>query len=159
MARRSLRSSLSRGRCFSPIRSARSATFSTLQTRGLDFGIDKAYLAEYRRSLEDPSGFWGEAAKEIDWFTQPEQTLTLDTSINIGNSSHSRARWFVGGELNTCWNAVDRHVANGIGDQAAIVWDSPVTNSKRVITYSELQNQVSALAAALAARGVQKGDA
>jgi propionyl-CoA synthetase len=108
------------------------------------------YIDTYNRSLQDPDGFWGEAAEAISWDKKWDKVLD--------DSNKPFYRWFTGAMLNTCYNAVDRHVENGRGDQAAIIYDSPVTDSKRTISYSELQNQVSRIAGAMKARGVQKGD-
>jgi propionyl-CoA synthetase len=105
----------------------------------------------YARSIRDPEGFWGEQAEEIHWFKKWDQVLD--------DSNKPFYRWFKGGVVNTCYNAVDRHVEAGNGDRLAIIYDSPVTgNAKRKITYKELQNQVSRLAGALRAMGVEKGD-
>ena len=108
------------------------------------------YSDIYAKWKTDPEGFWMDAAGAIDWVTKPESAL-----------NDSRApfyEWFTDGMVNTCWNAVDRHVLAGRGKQAAIIHDSPVTGTKHVITYSELQERVSRLAGALAAKGVTKGD-
>jgi propionyl-CoA synthetase len=108
------------------------------------------YRETYAAWQNDPEGFWMQAADQIDWVTPP--TRAIDAS---------RAplyEWFTDAQVNTCWNAVDRHVAAGRGDQAAIIHDSPVTHSKRVITFAELQDRVARLAGALRARGVEKGD-
>jgi propionyl-CoA synthetase len=104
----------------------------------------------HRRSIENPSEFWGEAAEGIDWESRWDKVLD-DSKAPI-------YRWFPGGRLNTCYNALDRHVANGRGDQAAIIYDSPVTDSKRTITYGELRDQVALFAGALADNGVKQGD-
>jgi propionyl-CoA synthetase len=108
------------------------------------------YQAVYERSMKDPESFWAEAAELIDWDRPWDKVL--DTS------NEPFYRWFQGGMLNTCYNAVDRHVAAGRGDQPAIIHDSPVTDSKTVITYAELQDQVARFAGALSALGVTKGD-
>jgi len=108
------------------------------------------YADAFRRSLADPGGFWGEAAAGIDWYTQPAKVLDA--------SAVPFYRWFSGGVLNTCFNAVDRHVSAGRGDQAAIIHDSPVTATCTVITYRELQSEVARLAGALRGLGVGKGD-
>ncbi len=104
----------------------------------------------HARSLSDPSGFWAEAAEAIDW------TRTWDKVLDDSNAPFYR--WFAGGELNTCYNAVDRHVAQGHGDRAAIIYDSPVTDTKARISYAELLDRVSRFAGVLAAQGVGKGD-
>jgi propionyl-CoA synthetase len=109
-----------------------------------------AYDDVYRRSLADPEGFWLEAAELIDWEVAPARALT-----EVDRHHH---RWFEGGVLNTCHNALDRHVAAGRGAQAAIVYDSPVTGVVRTITYAELLDQVSRFAGVLAGLGVGRGD-
>jgi propionyl-CoA synthetase len=112
--------------------------------------MTNAYQQAYEKSLKDPEGFWGEAAKEIHWYKTWDKVLD--------DSKKPFYRWFVGAETNTCYNAVDRHVEQGRGQQTAIIYDSPVTQTKRKITYAELQDQVSRLAGGLAALGVEKGD-
>ena len=109
-----------------------------------------AYQRAFRRSLADPEAFWGEAAGLIDWYRQP--TTVLD------GSNAPMYRWFTGGALNTCFNAVDRHVRDGRGDQAAVIYDSPVTGSQRTMTYRELLDEVSRFAGVLRDRGVAAGD-
>jgi len=108
------------------------------------------YAEVYNAWRDDPEAFWMEQAKAIDWIKRP--TKALD------DSNPPFYRWFVDSVCNTCWNAVDRHVERGRGEQNAIIYDSPITDSKRAITYQELQGLVSMLAGALAARGVVKGD-
>ncbi|BEQ15171.1 propionyl-CoA synthetase [Desulfoferula mesophila] len=108
------------------------------------------YEEVFRRSLEDPNGFWGEAAQNITWIKKWDKVLD--------DSNKPFYRWFTGGELNTCYNAVDRHVLAGRGDQAAIIYDSPVTGTVQKITYSEFLDQVSRLAGGLLSLGVKKGD-
>lgn len=108
------------------------------------------YEIAHRRSLEDPEGFWAEAAKDIDWY-KPADTV-------LDSSAAPLYRWFVGGELNTCYNAVDRHVKNGRAEQLAIIYDSPITGTKATLTYAQLQDSVARFAGALAAQGVTKGD-
>ena len=108
------------------------------------------FEAVYRRSLDDPDGFWAEAARGIDWF-QPWQRV-LDAS------RPPFYRWFAGGRLNTCHNALDRHVDGGRADQPALVYDSPVTETTAVFTYRELRDAVARFAGALVAQGVGHGD-
>ena len=103
-----------------------------------------------RRSLEDPEGFWAEAASAVSW-SRP-WTKVLD------DSRKPFYRWFVGGELNTCYNAIDRHVEGGRGDQLALIYDSPVTNTIRTFTFRELGDEVARFAGALSALGVARGD-
>ena len=108
------------------------------------------YAAVYDAWKNDPEGFWMDQAKAIDWVTPP--TKALD------DSKAPLYRWFTDAEVNTCYNAVDRHVENGRGEQTAIIYDSPVTNTKSKISYAELQTRVASLAGALRAKGVEKGD-
>ena len=108
------------------------------------------YKAIYERSLQDREGFWGEAAAAIDWTRAADRVLD--------DSNPPFYRWFAGGELNTCANAVDRHVASGRGDQKALVYDSPVTGAQRTLSYRELRDEVALFAGALAGLGVSKGD-
>jgi propionyl-CoA synthetase len=109
-----------------------------------------AYEDTYRRSLEDPEGFWAEAATAIDWYRPADRVLDADRP--------PFTRWFVGGELNTCHNALDRHVAAGRGERPAIVYDSPVTGTVRSYSYAEVRDEVARIAGALAGLGVGKGD-
>jgi propionyl-CoA synthetase len=108
------------------------------------------YADIYAGWKSDPEGFWMEAAGAIDWVKPPVRALNADRAPLY--------EWYTEAEVNTCWNAVDRHVKAGRGAQAAIIHDSPVTGTKHVITYAELQARVASLAGALRARGVQKGD-
>ena len=108
------------------------------------------YDAIFKRSIESPEEFWGEAAKDITWFKECDKVLD--------DSNPPFYKWFVGGKMNTCYNAVDRHVENGRGDQTAIIYDSPVTNTIRKISYKELLKEVSTFAGGLASLGVTKGD-
>jgi len=108
------------------------------------------YAETYRRSLERPEEFWAEAAEAIDWERRWDRVLDA--------SRPPFYRWFPGARLNTCWNAVDRHVAAGRGDRIALIWDSPVTGQVRHFTYRELRDEVARLAGVLTALGVTKGD-
>ncbi|MDJ0639225.1 MAG: propionyl-CoA synthetase [Paracoccaceae bacterium] len=108
------------------------------------------YREVYDAWKADPEAFWMDAAKAIDWIEPPSKALNADKAPFY--------EWFTDAKVNACWNAVDRHVEGGRGEQAAIIYDSPITGKKRTITYAELQNRVAALAGALAARGVTKGD-
>jgi propionyl-CoA synthetase len=109
-----------------------------------------AYETAYRRSLEDPEGFWGEQAELIDWYRPAERVLD--------NADEPFTRWFVGGELNTCHNCLDRHVDAGNGGRTALIYDSPVTDTVQTFTYQQLLDEVARLAGALAGLGVGKGD-
>ena len=108
------------------------------------------YEETFRKSIDDPENFWAEAAQDIEWNSKWENVLD--------RSNPPFYRWFSGGEMNTCHNAVDRHVNSGRGDQTAIIYDSPVTDTIRKITYKELQDQVATFAGALRNQGVNKGD-
>ena len=112
--------------------------------------MTKVFDAVVERSLNDPEGFWGEVAHGLDWYRKWD--TVLDQSMS------PIPRWFIGGQLNTCHNAVDRHVENGRGDQLAIIYDSPITKQIQHITYGELQVAVARFAGALVADGVTKGD-
>jgi len=108
------------------------------------------YDEVFKRSIEDPEGFWAEAAGAIDWYKPWDKVLD--------DSSKPFYRWFSGGELNTCYNAVDRHVEGGRGEQVAIIYDSPVTGKIEKFTYFQLKEKVSKFAGALKGLGVSKGD-
>ena len=108
------------------------------------------YADVHARSLSDPDAFWAEAAKAVHWTKSWERVLD--------DSNPPSYRWFTGGELNTCYNALDLHVENGRGEQRALIYDSPVTRSKRTYTYSELRDEVARFAGVLADLGVARGD-
>jgi propionyl-CoA synthetase len=112
--------------------------------------MSNAYQQAYEKSLKDPEGFWAEAAKSVHWYK------TWDKVLDSSNKPFYR--WFSGGQVNTCYNAVDLHVEQGRGQQAAIIFDSPVTNTVRTITYDELKDLTARFAGVLAAEGVGKGD-
>jgi len=117
-------------------------------------GYGGSWQAAYECAARDPEGFWGEAAEELHWDRRWERVLD-DSDVRDGVTFY---RWFTGGQLNTCYNAVDRHVADGRGEQPAIIHDSPVTGTKTTITYAELQQRVAGFAGALTELGVGKGD-
>ncbi len=108
------------------------------------------YRSVYHQSLSDPDAFWATAAEDIHWYKKWDKVLDA--------SNAPFYLWFAGGELNTCYNAVDYHVDNGRGDQLAIIYDSPVTDTQRTITYSELRDLVATFAGVLRDQGVSKGD-
>jgi propionyl-CoA synthetase len=108
------------------------------------------YQEVYARWQRDPEGFWGEAAQEIDWIEPAKRVFDPDAGVY--------GRWFVGGVCNTCWNAVDRHVRQGRGEQPAIIYDSPLAAQKRTLTYHALRIETQVLAAILRNLGVEKGD-
>ncbi|RDE24585.1 propionyl-CoA synthetase [Motiliproteus coralliicola] len=109
-----------------------------------------AYLDEYQKSITDPATFWKEKAEALEWFKFPQQILSKD--------ENGIDRWFADGEMNTCHMALDYHIAAGRGDQVAIYYDSPVTDTKKAYTYTELRDQVALFAGVLKAQGVSKGD-
>ncbi|MGI9393753.1 MAG: propionyl-CoA synthetase [Boseongicola sp.] len=109
-----------------------------------------AYAEVYKSWIDDPERFWMQAAEAIDWITPP--------SMALNDSQAPLYEWFTDAKVNTCWNAVDRHVENGHGDRAAIIFDSPVTDTKSTITYADLRARVASLAGALRSHGVTKGD-
>lgn len=108
------------------------------------------YDTAYEQSITDPEGFWGSAAQDCHWYKKWDKVLD--------DSNKPFYRWFTGGETNTCYNAVDLHVDNGMGDQTAIIYDSPVTDTIKKYTFSELKDLVSKFAGVLASQGVVKGD-
>jgi len=108
------------------------------------------YPQAYAKWQADPNGFWAEAAREIDWIRPPQKIFDEKAGVY--------GRWFPDATCNTCWNAVDRHVKAGRGAQTAIIYDSPVTDQKKKISYAELQTEVATLAAVLREQGVEKGD-
>ena len=109
-----------------------------------------SYAETYHASITDPEAFWGAAASALHWDRPWNQVLD--------RSAAPLYRWFAGGELNTCFNAIDRHVLGGRGEQAAVIWESPVTGGQRTITYRELLDEVSRFAGVLRALGVTRGD-
>jgi propionyl-CoA synthetase len=108
------------------------------------------YETAYRQSISDPEAFWGRAAEDCHWYKK------WDRVLDDGNKPFYR--WFTGGEVNTCYNALDFHVENGRGEQYALIYDSPVTQTIERITYRRMRDQVARFAGVLADRGVAKGD-
>ncbi len=108
------------------------------------------YQEDYQRSLSDPEAFWGEQAEQIVW-DKPWDSV-------IDTSDGSVGRWFKGGYLNTCYNALDRHIEASRGEQTALIFDSAMTGTKQTFSYAELRDAVAVFAGALAERGVSKGD-
>ncbi|MDO5051290.1 MAG: AMP-binding protein [Pseudoclavibacter sp.] len=109
-----------------------------------------SYEPIWRRSLEDPEGFWLETAELVDWDVKPERALET--------RGEHEWRWFPGGRLNTCYNAVDRHVAAGHGDRTAVIYDSAMTGTQKRLSYAELQERVARFAGVLRQAGVETGD-
>ncbi|MEX1300906.1 MAG: propionyl-CoA synthetase [Desulfotignum sp.] len=112
--------------------------------------MSNLYDQAHDQSINDPDGFWGPIAEECHWYKKWDKVLD--------DSSKPFYRWFAGGETNTCYNAVDLHVDQGRGDQPAIIYDSPVTDTITTYTYQDLKDQVARFAGALKDRGVTKGD-
>ena len=108
------------------------------------------YRRSYTESIENPSTFWGKEAEKVNWFKKPTQIYQPKENGTVS--------WFPDGEMNTAYLCLDVHVANGLGDQTALIYDSPVTNTIRKYSYSELLSLVSKFAGALRAKGLEKGD-
>ena len=109
-----------------------------------------SYQAEYQRSMNDPEGFWKEKAEALSWFKFPQNILSQD--------EHGIYHWFADGEMNTSYMALDYHVEQGRGDNIAMIYDSPVTDTKTQYTYTQLRDEVAKTAGMLAGLGVEKGD-
>ncbi|MCR9136920.1 MAG: propionyl-CoA synthetase [Alphaproteobacteria bacterium] len=112
--------------------------------------MSSTYHAIYAQWKDDPETFWDGAAQEIDWFSPYERAFQPDQGVY--------GRWFAGGKTNTCFNCLDRHVEGGRAEQAALIYDSPITDSKKTYSYGALLTEVKALAAVLQDLGVEKGD-
>ncbi len=112
--------------------------------------MQSRYHQVYADWKRDPDAFWAEAARDVDWFTPYEKVFDATSGVY--------GRWFPGATCNTCYNAVDRHVANGRGDQLALIHDSAIAGTVRKFTYAELKREVVALASVLKNHGVGKGD-
>lgn len=109
-----------------------------------------SYVEQYRRSMSDPEGFWLDAAAAVDWFRKPKKALD--------DQQPPFYRWYPDGQLNICYNALDRHVIKGDADRTALIYDSPVTGTKRSYSYAELLDLVGRAAGVLRALGVERGD-
>ncbi len=109
-----------------------------------------SYATQYQASIDSPATFWGDKAKQLPWFKTPEKILSMD--------ENGIQRWFADGEMNTCYMALDHHVAQGRGEQIALIYDSPVTTTKMQFTYRELLEKVARFAGLLQVNGVNKGD-
>jgi propionyl-CoA synthetase len=108
------------------------------------------YEAAFKKSIEKPDEFWAEAAEDCHWYKKWDKVLD--------DSRKPFYRWFTGGSVNTCYNALDRHVENGLGNQPALIYDSPVTDTVKTYTYAQLRDEVARFAGGLASLGVEKGD-
>jgi propionyl-CoA synthetase len=109
-----------------------------------------SYAQTYRASIDDPEAFWRGAAADVSWIRKPRRVLD--------SSRAPLHRWYPDATLNTCFNALDRHVVNGRGEQVALIYDSPVTGTRKTFTYAVLLERVAAFAGALRQLGVGKGD-
>jgi propionyl-CoA synthetase len=116
----------------------------------MNIQINSRYDEVYARSMADPEGFWAEAAREIDWIKPAEKIFDRDMGLY--------GRWFAGAIVNTCYNALDRHVARGRADQLALIHDSPLAGTVIRLTYAEMLREVQALAAVMQEFGLAKGD-
>ena len=108
------------------------------------------YQQTFEQARRDPQKFWGDAAQDVHWF-EPPRTI-------LDDSNPPFIKWFPDGITNACYNALDRHVENGRGEQVALIYDSPVTGTKATFTYQEMLDRVSRFAGTLAQQGVGKGD-
>jgi propionyl-CoA synthetase len=108
------------------------------------------YQAAFEQSINDPDGFWAKAAEDCHWYKRWDKVLD--------DSNKPFYRWFTGGEINTCYNALDYHIDQGRGDQLALIYDSPVTDTITKYTYNQLRDEVAKFAGVLKAQGVEKGD-
>jgi len=108
------------------------------------------YIYEYVKSITDPEAYWGEISKNTIWYKPWDKV--------VDNSNPPFTNWFVGGKTNMCYNAVDRHIQDGNGERNAIIWDSPITNNKEILTYTQLQEKAAKLARVLINLNVKTGD-
>ena len=104
----------------------------------------------YEESLRNPEKFWKEVSEEIFWFKKPTKILN--------KTNPPFFKWFEDGTTNTCYNALDFHIDNGLGEKTALIYDSPITGNKAKFTYNELRSKVSKFSVALKNQGLQKGD-
>jgi acyl-coenzyme A synthetase/AMP-(fatty) acid ligase len=110
----------------------------------------RTYNSEFNRSIADPEAFWMEQAQQIKWYQKPQKSISID--------ENGFYRWFKGGKLNTCYLALDVHIENGRGNDIALIYDSPVTQSVQKFTFSELREKVARFAGGLKKLGIEKGD-
>ena len=108
------------------------------------------YEAAFEQSINDPDGFWAKAAEDCHWYKRWDKVLD--------DSNKPFYRWFTGGEINTCYNALDYHIDQGRGDQLALIYDSPVTDTIKKYTFNQMRDEVAKFAGVLKAQGVEKGD-
>lgn len=108
------------------------------------------YLALYQKSLDNPKQFWSDQAESIHWFKKPQTILSKD--------KNEYPLWYADGELNACYLAIDKHIEDGYGEQIAIIYDSPVTQTVKKYTYNEVKTEVAKLAGGLLSLGIKKGE-
>ena len=108
--------------------------------------MSSRYLEVYGAWQADPHAFWAQAAREIDWIKPPQKIFDPDGGVY--------GHWFPDATCNTCYNALDRHVEGGRADQPALIYDSPLADSKRIYTYAQLRDEVAALAAVMQDMGI-----
>ncbi|XP_011204576.1 acyl-CoA synthetase short-chain family member 3, mitochondrial [Bactrocera dorsalis] len=126
------------------------SNLNTLKGELVSDAHDPVYMDAYNRSISNPEEFWGDLGRLIDWHKPWERVMD--------NRNPPFTKWYCGGYVNACYNAVDRHVLNGNGNKVALIYDSPLTNTIRHVTYQELYDEVSVFAGGLANLGLQKGD-
>lgn len=131
-------------------KSCRVPLLPSMRRRLSSFLPSSAYTSAFTESMNNKEKFWGDAAKGIDW-------IKPFSKVYDGSSSPFD-KWFPDGELNTCYNCIDRHVERGLGSTPAIIFDSPVSDSREIITYNALLDKVQRLSGVLAGLGVKKGD-
>lgn len=107
------------------------------------------YQEQYNQSIQNPEAFWAEQAQQVDWFTQPQTILSADES--------GYPMWYKDGSLNACYLALDKHIADGFGEEIALIYDSPVTQTIKKYTYNEVKSEVARLAGGLISLGLKKG--
>src|SRR5258708_15393118 len=142
--------SSAQGRLLCPATTNGWGEFCSAEKRQMNIQDNSRYHQVHARSLADPEGFWSEAAREIDWI-EPAKKI-FDPALG------PYGRWFAGGVVNTCYNALDRHVAGGRADQVALIHDSPLAGRVTKFTYAQLLDEVKTLAAVMQDFGVAKGD-
>ena len=108
------------------------------------------YKEFYQQSVKDPAGFWRKQSEEIEWFSKPSDILSED--------ENGYPLWFKDGLLNMCYLTLDKHIQDGFGDQVALIYDSPVTQTIKKFTFSEVKAEVAKLAGGLLSLGFKKGD-
>ena len=112
--------------------------------------MSKSYKEIYDQSIKSKEDFWKKISDDIFWYSKPTKILNTDNPPFY--------KWFQDGITNTCYNALDIHIDNGLGDKKALIWDSPITNSKTTYTFNQLREKVALFAGALKDQGATKGD-